>query len=75
MQIYISKNGQRYGPYSRGELQEQIDAGVFEARNYACCDSTAKWIPIGAIPGIRVAKTEEKARHCLGQQKEPAFAR
>jgi GYF domain 2 len=52
MQIYVSKNGQRYGPYSIDELRREVQAAVFTSADFASWDSGRSWTPIGAVPGI-----------------------
>jgi anti-anti-sigma regulatory factor len=52
MQIYISKGGQRYGPYSVEELRQQLESSVFTTGDFASCDDGRSWIPISAVPGI-----------------------
>jgi len=46
MQIYISKGGQSYGPYSIEELRHQLDSSVFT------CDDCRSWNLIQAIPEL-----------------------
>ena len=52
MQFYVSKNGQRYGPYSLEELRHEVLANVFRPENFASSDNGQTWEPISAIPGI-----------------------
>ena len=52
MQIYISKAGQRYGPYSVEELRQQLDSEVFTPGDFASCDEGRTWAPVSAVPGI-----------------------
>lgn len=52
MQIYVSKNGQRYGPYSLLELRGELLANVFRPEHFASSDNGRTWEPISAIPGI-----------------------
>ncbi|MGB8340654.1 MAG: DUF4339 domain-containing protein [Chthoniobacterales bacterium] len=52
MQLYVSKNGQRYGPYSLEELRHEVQANFFRAENFASFDNGQTWEPISAIPGI-----------------------
>jgi hypothetical protein len=52
MQIYISKGGQRYGPYSVEELKEQLDSNVFQPGDFASSDDGHSWAPIGTVAGI-----------------------
>lgn len=52
MQFYVSKDGQRYGPYSLEELRHEVLANAFRPENFASSDNGQTWEPIGAIPGI-----------------------
>lgn len=52
MQFYVSRNGQRYGPYSLEELRHEVLANVFRPENFASSDNGQTWEPISAIPGI-----------------------
>src|ERR1043166_5732532 len=52
MQIYVSKNGQRYGPYSLEELRREVQADVFRPEQFASIDNCRTWQPISAIPEI-----------------------
>lgn len=57
MQVYVSKNGQRYGPYSREELQHEVDAGVFKSEHFALCEGETNWVRIGEMPEISSGPT------------------
>lgn len=52
MTIYISKNGQRYGPYSVEELRQEVRKGVFQPENFATTNNGDTWEPISALPEI-----------------------
>lgn len=52
MQIYVSKNSQRYGPYSVEELRREVQANVFRPEHFASIDNCRTWQPISAIPEI-----------------------
>jgi hypothetical protein len=52
MEIYVSKGGQRYGPYSLEELGRQLGWNVFTPGDSASCDYGRSWVPISAVPGI-----------------------
>ena len=52
MQIYISKGGQRYGPYSVEELKQQLDLNVFTTGDFASCDEGRNWIRMSEVTGI-----------------------
>ena len=52
MKLYVSKNGQRYGPYSLEELRREVVANVFRPEHFASSDNGRTWEPISAVPGI-----------------------
>ena len=52
MQFYVSKGGQRYGPYSLEELRREVLANVFRPEHFASSDNGCTWDPISAVPGI-----------------------
>lgn len=52
MQIYVSKSGQRYGPYTAGELRHAVLANHFGLEHFASCDNGQTWIPISEVRGI-----------------------
>jgi hypothetical protein len=53
MQFYVSKRGQRYGPYSVEELRQSLDSKLFTTGDFASCDDGHSWVAISAVPGIR----------------------
>ncbi len=48
MQIYVSKDGQQYGPYSSETLKQCVKAGSFSENDYACYDGQ-NWILISEL--------------------------
>jgi hypothetical protein len=52
MKIYISKSGQRYGPYSVEELRQEVRKGVFQPETFATTNGGDTWEPISALPQI-----------------------
>jgi GYF domain 2 len=52
MTIYVSKHGQRYGPYSVEELRAEVLKGFFQPENFATSNHGETWVPISAFPGI-----------------------
>lgn len=52
MQIYVSKSGQRYGPYTVEELRSAVLSNLFQPTDFASCDDGRTWIAISAIEGI-----------------------
>ena len=43
MKLYVSKNGQRYGPYSLEELRREVLADVFRPEHFASSDNGRTW--------------------------------
>ena len=52
MKFYVSKSGQRYGPYSLEGLRREVLASVFRPEDFASSDDGRTWEPISAVPGI-----------------------
>ncbi len=52
IKISISKDGQRYGPYSEEELNGQLDAGSFDLEDLASTDGGRSWVAIRMLPAI-----------------------
>jgi anti-anti-sigma regulatory factor len=83
MEIYVSKNGQRYGPYSVEELRKEVQANVFRPEHFASVDHGQTWRPIDAIPelgSLVYEVTVEPERQLLviryrGYVRAPAVAR
>jgi hypothetical protein len=43
MQIYVSKNGKQYGPYTRTQLYSYVQSGTFAGTDPAWWDETLGW--------------------------------
>lgn len=52
MQLFVSKNGQRYGPYTLEELRREVLANVFRPEHFASADHGQTWEPISVLPAI-----------------------
>lgn len=52
MAIYITRNGERYGPYSLTEAQEQVRSGSLALSDLAWQEGLPHWIPLNQIPGF-----------------------
>ena len=51
--IYISRNGQRFGPYTFSQLQADLDAGNTVGTDSAWYEGVTSWTPVSAIAGLR----------------------
>ncbi|MCE0522907.1 MAG: site-2 protease family protein [Methylacidiphilales bacterium] len=73
MTIYVTRNGQRYGPYSLAETQEHVRSGSLALSDLAWHDGLPNWIPLNQIQGftyvrppappVPVATTTPEATH------------
>ncbi|MFP6901377.1 MAG: GYF domain-containing protein [Opitutales bacterium] len=53
MHIYVSKEGQQYGPYTVEQLGVYLQQGNFTMADYACFDGQ-NWVAIAQVPGFSV---------------------
>ena len=49
MEILVSKNGKRFGPYSEAQVNGYIKQGHFTASDLAWHKGIAKWAPLGEV--------------------------
>ena len=49
MQIYVTRNGQQFGPYSEQEAMQYIGTGELSASDLAWCDGMPEWVPLSEI--------------------------
>jgi hypothetical protein len=56
MEIYISRSGERYGPYSLAEVQADIDGGRIQPTDLAWHEGVADWAEVWQIDGIVLPK-------------------
>jgi hypothetical protein len=56
MEIYFSRSGERYGPFSIAEVQADIDAGNILATDLAWHAGAEDWSEVWQIEGITVPK-------------------
>lgn len=51
MQVYVSKDGQQFGPFTVEQLRQYVRQGHFTTADYACCDGQ-NWVTVAQIPGF-----------------------
>jgi len=56
MEIYITRDGERYGPYSLTEVQADIDAGNIRPSDLAWHEGATGWIEVWQVDGITIPK-------------------
>jgi len=54
MQVYLSKDGKQYGPYTVEQLRKYVQQGNFTAEDLACHDGQ-NWVRIADVPGFAEA--------------------
>ena len=47
MSIWVSRNGQQFGPYTLDGLRQMLSQGQFSPTDWAWIDGGADWIPLG----------------------------
>jgi hypothetical protein len=56
MEIYISRSGERYGPFSLAEVQADLDAGNIQPTDLAWHEGVAGWAEVWQVDGITLPK-------------------
>lgn len=63
-EVYLGKDGQRYGPYAPEEIEKRLASGQLELDDYwAWDDGVREWIPLSQLPGLRIPETEDGSRN------------
>lgn len=52
LQIYISRNGERHGPYSIDDINAYLNSGDLMALDLAWFNGINDWVPLHQVPGI-----------------------
>ncbi|HEY3663615.1 MAG TPA: hypothetical protein VGL24_10720 [Chthoniobacterales bacterium] len=52
MKFFVTRNAQRYGPYSLEELRREVLANFFRPDHFASTDEGRTWRQIHTLPGI-----------------------
>ena len=61
MKIYISRDGQQFGPYSLEQAKQYLREGNLKQTDLACHDGQ-NWIPLPKVPGITQEPTPRAPR-------------
>jgi len=51
MKVFVSKDGQQYGPYTSDQLRKYVQQGNFATNDLACHDGQ-NWVTIREVPGF-----------------------
>jgi hypothetical protein len=61
MEIYIRRDNEEFGPYSREAALEYLKLEIFDLSDQAICTGAAKWTSVGALLGIEAASAPGRA--------------
>jgi hypothetical protein len=75
MQIYIHRNNEDFGPYSKEAVLEYLKQGVFQACDYACYQGMSEWKTVSDLLGIAPAPDKSGKGGKGGKGAIPAAAR
>src|SRR4051794_3870647 len=56
MEIYISRDRQRFGPYALSDVQADLDTGNVVGTDLAWHQSASGWIPVSQISGLIIPR-------------------
>ena len=62
MQIHISRDGQKHGPYPEEKTRQMLAAGQLSTNDHAMREGDAQWVPLGELLGARSEKSETHNR-------------
>lgn len=60
MSIYISRNKEKFGPYTLEDIQSLITQGVLSEMDYAWTEGVTEWTPLGKVDGLDFSAEPEK---------------
>lgn len=58
MNLYLSRDGQNFGPYTADQARQYLAAGQFLASDYALFEGQTEWKPLGELLGIQTKQVE-----------------
>lgn len=73
MQIYVSKAGQQFGPYTIDELRYHVLSGNCSAGDLACYDGR-NWVTVADVPGLASEEQQEQRQASEHVQQPPSQA-
>ena len=78
LEIYISRDGQQFGPYTIADLEADLNAGNIVKTDLAWYEGAPDWIPVSELPGLYKQKTPAAAARHAAQwapsaQRNPSF--
>jgi hypothetical protein len=60
MNIYISRNKEKFGPYTAEDVQALINQGVLAEMDYAWAEGASEWAPLSKIDGLDFSQEKKQ---------------
>jgi hypothetical protein len=74
MQIYIRRDNEKFGPYSREAVLEYVKQGVFKALDPACYAGMSEWKTVGELLGMNSTSKRTRGPEVPPSGKITAFS-
>jgi hypothetical protein len=76
-EIFIARNGQRYGPYSLEYIEKHLASGHLSSTDQAWYEGALAWVPLSQVPGVKVPQVtsnpeEHRSAPLTGSARMPA---
>lgn len=56
MEIFISRNNEKHGPYSLEQIQGFLASGQMQGSDHAWYEGVKGWVPLSQVPGVQMPK-------------------
>lgn len=56
MQIFISRNNEKHGPYTLAQIQTYLDSGQMQGSDPAQIEGSEGWTTLAQVPGVRLSQ-------------------
>ena len=67
MQIFISRNNERQGPFTLEEVQSAVDAGQSQPSDRAWYEGLPEWVPLAQVPGLTMPMASQESVSAIAQ--------
>ena len=61
MNLYVSRDGQTFGPYSKDQARQFLEAGQLLATDHALLEGSAEWSTLGQLLNQAVSVQDPQA--------------
>ncbi len=60
MNIYISRNKEKFGPYTVEDVQALINQGILAEMDYAWAEGASEWAPLSKVEGLDFSREKKQ---------------